>query len=99
MTLDLDWIDGRIGEAWSGEVPDGSHINVVLARRGSATAASATTALACPTPGHAPVVVGPGAGNVGAAGSRLMAEQGHGAARFARAADLGRCPAGDRPRA
>ena len=63
MTLDLDWIDGRIGEAWSGEVPDGSHINVVLARRGSATAASATTALACPTPGHAPVVVCLGAGN------------------------------------
>ena len=29
-----DPLDGRIGEAWSGEVPDGSHINVVLARRG-----------------------------------------------------------------
>jgi 5,6,7,8-tetrahydromethanopterin hydro-lyase len=63
MSLDLDWIDGRIGEAWWGDVPNGSHINVVLARRGSPTAASATTALACPTPGHAPVVVCLGAGN------------------------------------
>ena len=40
MMLDLDAIDGRVGEAWSGDVPDGSHINVVLARRGSATAAA-----------------------------------------------------------
>jgi 5,6,7,8-tetrahydromethanopterin hydro-lyase len=61
--LDLDWIDGRIGEAWSGAVPDGSHINVVLAKRGSATAAAAVTALAVPTSGHAPVVVCLGAGN------------------------------------
>ena len=30
-----DRLDGRIGECWSGEVPNGSHINVVLARRGS----------------------------------------------------------------
>ena len=57
-----DPLDGRIGEAWSGEVPDGSHINVVLARRGSPTAAAAVTALANPRPGHAPVVVCLGAG-------------------------------------
>jgi 5,6,7,8-tetrahydromethanopterin hydro-lyase len=57
-----DAIDGRIGEAWSGEVPNGSHINVVLARRGSPTAAAAATALASPRPGHLPFLacLGPG---------------------------------------
>jgi 5,6,7,8-tetrahydromethanopterin hydro-lyase len=61
--LDLDRIDGCVGEAWSGDVPDGSHINVALARRGSASAAAALTALAQPRPGHAPIVVCLGAGN------------------------------------
>ena len=50
----IDPLDGRIGEAWSGEVPNGSHINVVLARRGSPTAAAAAGALAGPRPGHVP---------------------------------------------
>jgi len=50
----IDPLDGRVGEAWSGEVPDGSHINVVLARRGSPTAAAAAGALAGPRPGHVP---------------------------------------------
>jgi 5,6,7,8-tetrahydromethanopterin hydro-lyase len=63
MTLDLEWVDGRVGEAWSGDVPNGSHINLVLARRGSAAAAAALSALAQPRPGHAPVVVCLGAGN------------------------------------
>ena len=63
MSFDLESVDGRIGEAWSGDVPDGSHINVLLARRGSAAAAAAATALANPRPGHAPVVVCLGAGN------------------------------------
>jgi len=49
-----DQLDGRIGECWSGEVPNGSHINVVLARRGSPTAAAAAGALAGPRPGHLP---------------------------------------------
>ena len=55
-------LDGRIGEAWSGEVPNGSHINLVVARRGSATAAAATTVLASPRPGHAPFLVCPTGG-------------------------------------
>jgi 5,6,7,8-tetrahydromethanopterin hydro-lyase len=50
----LDDLDGRIGEAWSGDVPNGSHINVVLARRGSPTAAAAVGALASPRPGILP---------------------------------------------
>lgn len=52
-----DPLDGRIGDGWSGEVPNGSHINVVLARRGSPTAAGATAALAAPRPGHLPILV------------------------------------------
>jgi 5,6,7,8-tetrahydromethanopterin hydro-lyase len=51
---DLDDLDGRIGEAWSGEVPNGSHINVALARRGSPAAAAAVGALASPRPGVLP---------------------------------------------
>jgi 5,6,7,8-tetrahydromethanopterin hydro-lyase len=47
-------LDGRIGEAWSGEVPNGSHVNLTLARRGSPTAAAAVAALASPRPGILP---------------------------------------------
>ena len=55
--MTLDDLDGRIGEGWSGEAPNGSHINVVLARRGSPTAAAAISMLAHPAPGHTPVLV------------------------------------------
>jgi len=55
--VNLDELDGRIGEGWGGEVPNGSHVNVVLARRGSPTAAAALSMLANPTPGHTPVLV------------------------------------------
>ncbi len=49
-----DPLDGRIGEAWSGAVPNGSHVNVVVARRGSPTAAALAGALSSPRPGHLP---------------------------------------------
>jgi 5,6,7,8-tetrahydromethanopterin hydro-lyase len=52
----MDPIDGRVGEAWAGEAPNGSHINVVIARRGSPTAAAVAGALASPRPGHLPFV-------------------------------------------
>jgi formaldehyde-activating enzyme len=52
-----DELDGRIGEGWGGVAPNGSHVNVVLARRGSPTAAAAVSMLAHPTPGHTPVLV------------------------------------------
>ena len=55
--MSLDDLDGRIGEGWSGEAPNGSHVNVVLARRGSPTAAAALSMFAHPTPGHTPVLV------------------------------------------
>ena len=52
----------RIGEAWSGDVPNGSHINVVIARRGSATQPRRPPPFAVPGPGHAPVLCCLGAG-------------------------------------
>ena len=55
--MNLDDLDGRIGEGWGGAVPNGCHLNVVLARRGSATAAAATGMWAHPSPGHMPVLV------------------------------------------
>jgi formaldehyde-activating enzyme len=59
--MNLDELDGRISDGWSGEKPNGSHVNVVLARRGSPTAAAALSMLAHPTPGHTPVLVCVGA--------------------------------------
>ena len=50
----MDALDGRMGEAWSGEAPNGSHVNVVLGRRGSPTAAAIVGALGTPRPGHLP---------------------------------------------
>lgn len=59
--MNLEDLDGRIGEGWGGTAPDGCHINVVLARRGSPTFASAVGMFAHPSPGHTPVLccVGP----------------------------------------
>jgi formaldehyde-activating enzyme len=50
-------LDGRIGEGWGGVKPNGSHVNVVLAQRGSATFAAAVSMFAQPSPGHTPVLV------------------------------------------
>jgi formaldehyde-activating enzyme len=55
--MSVDELDGRIGEGWSGDAPNGSHVNVVLARRGSPTFASAVSMLSNPSPGHTPVLV------------------------------------------
>ena len=55
--MNLDDLDGRIGEGWGGERPNGAHVNAVLARRGSPTAAAAVSMLALPSPGHTPVLV------------------------------------------
>jgi formaldehyde-activating enzyme len=55
--VNLDELDGRIGEGWGGVSPNGAHLNVVLARRGSPTAAAAVSMLAHPAPGHTPVLV------------------------------------------
>jgi 5,6,7,8-tetrahydromethanopterin hydro-lyase len=54
--MDTDPVDGRVGEGWAGEDPNGSHINLVVARRGSATGAQAAAALASPRPGYLPFI-------------------------------------------
>ena len=54
--MNLEELDGRIGEGWGGLSPNGAHVNVVLARRGSPTAASAISMFAHPSPGHSPVL-------------------------------------------
>jgi len=54
--MDTDPVDGRVGEGWAGEDPNGSHINLVVARRGSATGAQAVAALASPRPGYLPFI-------------------------------------------
>jgi formaldehyde-activating enzyme len=56
MNTDID-LDGRIGEGWSGTKPDGSHVNVVLARRGTPTAAALLGTFTAPRPGHTPILV------------------------------------------
>jgi formaldehyde-activating enzyme len=51
-------LDGRIGEGWGGPAgANGSHVNVVLARRGSPTAAALLATLTTPSPGHTPILV------------------------------------------
>ena len=50
-------LDGLIGEGWSGADPNGAHVNVVLAQRGTATAAALLTTFTSPAPGHAPILV------------------------------------------
>jgi formaldehyde-activating enzyme len=55
-------IDGAIGEGWGGEEQlTGSHVNVVIARRGGPTAAALMTAFTTPRPGHTPVLACVGA--------------------------------------
>ena len=55
--MNIAELDGRIGEGWGGLSPNGCHVNVVLAHRGSPTAAAAISMFAHPSPGHTPVLV------------------------------------------
>ena len=53
-----DDLDGRIGEGYGGAPgANGAHVNVVLAWRGTPTAASLLGTLTTPTPGHMPILV------------------------------------------
>jgi 5,6,7,8-tetrahydromethanopterin hydro-lyase len=54
-------LDGRIAQGWGGRAPNGVHVNVVLAGRGSPTAASLLGAYAAPRVGFTPILasVGP----------------------------------------
>ena len=55
MPHDIDWYDGRLGEAWSGDVPNGSHMNIAIGRRGSPTAAAIVGQAGTTTIGHMPI--------------------------------------------
>jgi formaldehyde-activating enzyme len=58
MELSAEDLDGRVAEAWGGDAgANGSHVNVVLARRGSPTAAALLGTLTSPAPGHTPILV------------------------------------------
>jgi formaldehyde-activating enzyme len=54
-------LDGRIAQGWGGLAPNGVHVNVVLAERGSATAASLLGTVTVPRDGFTPILasVGP----------------------------------------
>jgi len=53
-----DDLDGRVGEGWGGPAgANGCHVNLVLARRGSPTAATLLGTLTSPAPGHTPILV------------------------------------------
>lgn len=50
-------IDGRFAQGWGGDKPDGCHVNVVLARRGSPTAAAVVNTFTAPSEGFTPILV------------------------------------------
>jgi formaldehyde-activating enzyme len=49
-------IDGKLAQGWGGQAPNGNHVNVLLARRGSPTAAALATAFTAPSPGFTPIL-------------------------------------------
>ncbi|TCP47956.1 formaldehyde-activating enzyme [Tamaricihabitans halophyticus] len=53
-------IDGRFAQGWGGRAPHGCHVNVLLARRGSPTAAAITTTFTTPSAGFTPILVSVG---------------------------------------
>lgn len=56
--MDVEDLDGRIGEGYGGDAgANGSHVNVVLARRGTPTAAALVGTFTTPTAGHTPILV------------------------------------------
>ncbi len=51
-------LDGAIGEGYGGPPgANGSHVNIVLARRGTPTAAALLGTFTTPAPGHTPILV------------------------------------------
>ncbi|MEJ2885498.1 formaldehyde-activating enzyme [Actinomycetospora aeridis] len=53
----MSGLDGRVAQGWGGTPPDGVHVNVVLAERGSPTAAALMTSFTAPSAGFAPILV------------------------------------------
>ncbi|WP_018333766.1 formaldehyde-activating enzyme [Actinomycetospora chiangmaiensis] len=53
-------VDGRFAQGWGGAAPDGVHLNVLLAHRGSPTAAVVASAFTAPSAGFTPVLASVG---------------------------------------
>ena len=60
----LAHVDGRIGEGFGANSEFGVHLNLVISRIGSPSAAAAYGALADPSPGHVPFLICAPAGTV-----------------------------------
>lgn len=54
-------IDGRLAQGWGGTSPNGVHLNVLLARRGSPAGAAVVGAFTAPSAGATPVLASVGA--------------------------------------
>ena len=63
-TAFLARVDGRVGEGFGAEGEFGVHLNLVISRIGSPSAAAAYGALANPSPGHVPFLICAPAGTV-----------------------------------
>lgn len=55
MTIETD-LDGKLAQGWGGTAPNGVHVNVLTARRGSPTAAAIATTFTSPAPGFTPIL-------------------------------------------
>ena len=64
MKKRLRAVDGRVGSSWGGSAAHAVNANVVVARRGSRTAASILATLGTPTAGNAPFLATPAEGEL-----------------------------------
>ena len=64
MKIGLKSLDGRVGAAWGGSAAHAVNANVVVARRGSRTAAGLLATLGAPTAANAPFLATPGDGEL-----------------------------------
>lgn len=57
MTTTARDLDGRLAQGWGGNSPNGVHVNLIVARRASPTAAAITSAFSAPSEGFVPILV------------------------------------------
>ncbi|WP_129359477.1 MULTISPECIES: formaldehyde-activating enzyme [Micrococcaceae] len=54
--MSMSDIDGKLSQGWGGKAPNGCHVNVLLARRGSPTAAGIAQVFTSPSSGFTPIL-------------------------------------------
>jgi formaldehyde-activating enzyme len=64
MKIRLKDVDGRVGASWGGSAAHAVNANVVVARRGSRTAAAILATLGTPTASNAPFLATPSDGDL-----------------------------------